>query len=128
VRGFIVGTVATAIAFYIVTQFLPQFVDYNGELIGLLGLAVLFGLVNGFIGPIIRIVALPISMMTMGLFGFVINAALLLLTAFIADLVGLDFTVGGFPPNLTADTIVAAVIGAVVLGVVNMVVRTVVPD
>jgi putative membrane protein len=128
VRGFIVGTVATAIAFFIVTELLPQFVAYEGEMIGLLGLAVLFGLVNGIIGPIIKLVALPITFMTMGLFGFVVNAVLLLLTAFVADLAGLSLTVGDFPPDLTADTVVAAIVGAVILGVVNSVVRMVVPD
>lgn len=128
-RSFIVGTVATAIAFYIVTQALPQFIDYNGELVGLLALAVLFGVVNGFIGPFVKMVAMPISLMTMGLFGFVINAGLLLVTAFVADLVGLDFTVGGFPGSgITADVVVAALVGAVILGIVNTVVHAVVPD
>ena len=46
-RGFIVGTVITAVAFYVLTTFLPQFVSYDGELIGLLALAVIFGVVNG---------------------------------------------------------------------------------
>jgi hypothetical protein len=44
--------------------------------------------------------ALPISFMTMGLIGFVINAGLLLLTAFIANTTGFDLTVGDFPPDL----------------------------
>jgi uncharacterized membrane protein YvlD (DUF360 family) len=67
--------------------------------------------------------------MTMGLVGFVINAALLLATAFIADLVGFELRVGDFPPDLlTADTLVAAVIGAVVLSVISSVIRLVVPD
>ena len=73
--------------------------------------------------------ALPISFMTMGLIGFVINAGLLLLTAVIANSTGFDLTVGDFPPDLfTADTIVAAIVGAVVLSVVSTVVRLVVPD
>jgi uncharacterized membrane protein YvlD (DUF360 family) len=68
-------------------------------------------------------------MMTMGLVGFVVNAGLLLLTAFIADSTGFDLTVGDFPPTLlTADTIVAAVVGAIVLSLVGTVVRLVVPD
>ena len=78
-RGFIVGTIVTAIAFYVVTTFLPGFVSYKGELVGLLVLAVIFGIVNGLIGPIVRLLALPLRMMTLGLVGFVINAGLLLL-------------------------------------------------
>jgi putative membrane protein len=133
-RGFVVGTVVTAIAFYIMTKVLPEYtsfdlVQYDGELIGIVVLAVIFGVVNGLIGPIVRGLALPISFMTMGLIGFVINAGLLLLTAVIGDAVGYDLVIGDFPPDLlTADTIVAAVIGAVVLSLVSTVVRLVIPD
>lgn len=133
-RGFVVGTIVTAIAFYVLTKVLPQYtgfdlVTYEGDLIGIVVLAVIFGLVNGLIGPIVRMLALPISFMTMGLIGFVINGGLLLLTAFIADSAGFDLTVGDFPPTLlTADTLVAAVIGAAVLSLVSTVVRLVVPD
>jgi len=135
-RGFVVGTVVTAIAFYVLTQTLPEYtgfdmVSYEGELVGIAVLAVIFGVVNALIGPIVRMLALPISFMTMGLVGFVINGGLLLLTAFIAEATGLGFvlTVGDYPPDLlTADTIVAAVVGAIVLSLVSTVVRLVVPD
>jgi putative membrane protein len=134
VRGFVVGTIVTAIAFYVMTQTLPEYigfdmVTYEGELAGIVVLAVIFGLVNAFIGPLVRMLALPISVMTMGLVGFVINGGLLLLTAFIGDSAGFDLVVGDFPPDLlTADTIVAAVIGAVILSVVSTAVRLVIPD
>jgi putative membrane protein len=128
-RGFIVGTIITAIAFYILTRFLPQYVSFDGEPIGLLVLAAIFGVVNGFIGPIVRTLALPLTFMTMGLVGFAINAGLLLLTAFISQAVGFDLVIGEFPPTLLSiETIVAAVIGAVVLSLVSTAVRLVVPD
>lgn len=133
-KGFIIGTATTALAFYVLTSVLPEvaalprFVTYEGELVGLLGLAVIFGVVNGLIGPIIKLVALPISFMTMGLVGFLINGALLLATALIADMAGFNLTVGDFPPDLTADSIVAAVVGAVILSLTGTVVRLVVPD
>jgi putative membrane protein len=134
VRGFVVNTVITAIAFYVLTKLLPEAdiatgVTYKGELIGLLALAVIFGLVNGLIGPVVRTMAFPLTLMTMGLIGFVINAGLLLVTALVADSTGFDLTVGDFPPHLlTADTIVAAIIGSIVLSIVGTVVRLVVPD
>lgn len=133
-KGFIIGTATTALAFYVLTSVLPEiaalprFVTYEGELVGLLGLAVIFGVVNGLIGPIIKLVALPISFMTMGLVGFLINGGLLLATALIADMAGFNLTVGDFPPDLTADSIVAAVVGAVILSLTGTVVRLVVPD
>jgi putative membrane protein len=128
VRGFIVNTVVTAIAFYVLTRFLHQFVRYDGELAGLLALAVIFGVVNGLIGPVVRILAFPLNLMTMGLIGFAINAGLLLVTAYVANSTGFDLTVGDFPPDLTADTIVAAIVGSIVLSLVGTVVRLVVPD
>jgi putative membrane protein len=134
VRGFIVGTAITAIAFYVLTRLLPDAgvatgVTYDGELIGLVVLAIIFGVVNGLVGPFVKTLAIPINFMTMGLVGFLVNAALFLVTAFIADATGFTLTVGDFPPDLlTADTIVAAVIGSLVLSVVGTVVRLVVPD
>ena len=132
-RGFIVGTVATAIAFYLVTQVLPDilnvsFLSYEGELIGLIVLALVFGVVNGLIGPVVRAISMPISFFTMGLFGFILNGVLLLVTAAAAQALDLDFKVGDFPPDINADTIVAAVVGAVILGVVNSLVHTALPD
>jgi len=133
-KGFIAGTVVTAIAFYVLTKVLPQYtsfdmVTYEGNLIGIVVLAAIFGVVNGLIGPIVRALAFPLTLMTMGLIGFAINAGLLLLTAAIANSTGFDLTVGDFPPTLlSADTIVAAVVGAVVLSLVGTVVRLVVHD
>ncbi len=133
VRGFIVSTVATAIAFYIVTKVLPDvlnvtFLSYEGELIGLLLLAVVFGVINGMIGPVVRTASMPISFFTMGLFGFILNGVLLLVTAAVAQAIDLAFKVGDFPPDLNADTAVAAIVGAVVLGAVNSLVHMVVPN
>jgi putative membrane protein len=134
VRGFIVGTAITAIAFYVLTKLLPDAriydgVTYDGEIVGLLVLAVIFGVVNAFVGPAIKTMAIPISLLTMGLVGFLVNAVLFLVTALIANSTGFDLTVGDFPPDLlTVNTIVAAVIGSIVLSVVSSVVRLVVPD
>ena len=128
-KGFIIGTAVTAIAFYVLTSFLPQFVSYDGELVGLVVLAIIFGIVNGLIGPIVKLATLPVSMMSMGLVGFLVNAGLFLVTALVADSAGFALTVGDFPPDLlTADTIVAAIIGSVVLSVVSTATRLVVPD
>ena len=119
----------TAVAFYILVQLLPSMFAYEGGFVGLAVIAVIFGLVNGFVGPIVKAAALPISFMTMGLIGFLINGGLLLLTAFISGQLGFQLTVGDFPPDLfTADTIVAAIVGAVVLSLISTVIRLAVPD
>jgi putative membrane protein len=129
VKGFIVSTVVTAVAFFILVQLFPSMFGYDGGYLGLAVIAAVFGAVNGLVGPIVKLIALPISFMTLGLVGFLINGGLLLLTAFISDLLGFQLTVGDFPPDLfTADTIVAAIVGAVVLSLISTVIRFAVPD
>ncbi len=128
-RGFILSTIITAIAFYVLTTFLPAFVSYDGDLIGLVIISIVFGLVNGLIGPFIRILAFPLTMMTLGLIGFLINAGLLLITAAITGAMSFDLKVGDFPPDLLSiDTLIGAIVGAVVLSLVSTIVRLVVHD
>lgn len=128
-RGFIVGTIVTAIAFLVLTKFLPQFVSYDGELPGLLVISIIFGLVNGLIGPIVRLLAFPLTIMTLGLIGFLINAGLLLLTAGISSALKFDLKVGDFPPDLVSvDTLIGAIVGAVVLSLISTAVRLVIRD
>jgi putative membrane protein len=129
VRGFIVSTAVTAVAFFLLVQLFPTMFGYTGDIVGLIAIAVIFGIVNGLIGPIVRLLALPIRLMTLGLVGFVINGALLLVTAFIADQLGLGLTVGDFPPDLlSVDTLVAAILGAIVLSLISSVIRFALPD
>jgi putative membrane protein len=126
-RGFIVGTIATAITFAIVAYLLPQ-IDYGDSIPGLIVVALIAGVVNGFIKPIVKLFSLPLTMMTLGLFGLVINAILLLLIAWVASLLGVTFTVGGFPPTLSVDALIAAIIGGIAISIVGSVVNMAVPD
>jgi putative membrane protein len=129
VRGFVIGTVVTAVAFYILVTLLPAMFAYSGGIAGLIVISVIFGVVNGLIGPIVKLLALPIRLATLGLVGFLINGGLLLLTAWVSDLVGFTLQVGDFPPDLfTVDTLIAAVVGAVVLSITSSLIRLVVPD
>jgi putative membrane protein len=127
-RGFIVGTIVTAIAFYILVLLLPDWFGYQGGYLGLIVIAVIFGVINGLIGPIVKMLALPLTFMTMGLIGFLINAVLLLATAFVSKEIGFALTVGDYPPDLTADTLIAAIVGAAVLSLISTAIRLVVPD
>jgi putative membrane protein len=133
-RGFIVGTVVTAVAFWILAVVLPSYtsfdlVTYTGDPIGLIVVALVFGVVNGLIGPIVRLLALPIRLATLGLIGFVINAGLLLLTAWIADLLNVTLKIGDFPPNLLSiNTFVAAIVGAIILSVISSLIGMFVKD
>jgi putative membrane protein len=127
VKGFILGTIATAITFAIVSYVLPA-IDYGGEISNLVIVSLIAGLVNGLIKPVVKILSFPLNMMTLGLFGLIINAALLLLIAWLSDLVGITFTIGDFPPDFSSDTIVTAVIGGIAISVVGSLVSMAVRD
>ena len=126
-RGFLIGTLATAITFAVVSYVLPQ-IDYDEEIGNLVVISLIAGVVNGLIKPIIKVFSLPLTMMTLGLFGLVINAGLLLLVAWLSDVIGISFTVGGFPPDFGIDTLVTAVLGGIAISVVGSVVAMVVHD
>jgi len=127
VKGFVFGTIATAITFAIVSYLLPA-IDYGGDITGLVIVSVIAGLVNGLIKPIVKILSLPLSMMTLGMFGLIINAGLLLLIAWISDQFGIKFDIGDFPPDFTVNTLVTAVIGGIAISVVGTLVGMAVRD
>ncbi len=128
-RHFIIGTIATAVAFAIVAWLLPQ-IDFTGSIPQLLLLAIVFGVVNGIIKPVVKLLSFPITAMTLGLFSFVINAALFLFVAWIAgEFLDIPFTVGGFPDHgLGLDAFIAALIGSIVLSIVSTVIGLVIHD
>lgn len=125
--SFIIGTIATAITFAIVAYLLPD-IDYGDNLVSLLVLSVIAGVINGFIKPIVKLFSLPLTMATLGLFGLIINAALLLLLAWVSSLFNIDFTVGGFPPDFGLAAITAAFIGGIAISIVGAVVGLVIHD
>jgi putative membrane protein len=75
----------------------------------LLGVALVFGVVNAVVKPVVKLLTLPLFLLTLGLITLVINALLLQLTAWISDQVGLHFTVSGFGTALVGAIIVSLV-------------------
>jgi putative membrane protein len=95
--------------------------DFQGNWWHIVVVALLLALVNSYLKPILKLLSFPITLLTMGLFAFVLNAVLLLLVAFLSDLVKIDFTIGGFPPGFTADSFIGALLGSIVISVVGIV-------
>jgi len=75
----------------------------------LLIVALIFGVVNVVIRPIIVLLSLPLEIITLGLFTFVINAFMLLLTSWVAQGMGVGFRVDGFLPALVGALIITIV-------------------
>jgi putative membrane protein len=101
-----------AVAFYVTTQVVPG-IRVTGGGAAYLITAVVFGLVNSVLGPIMRIATLPLRILTLGMFAFVLNAVLLLVVAH-------------FVPALTADNILMAVVGAFVLSIASALLNAIV--
>jgi putative membrane protein len=80
-----------------------------GELLALGIVALIFGCVNVFIRPIVLLLTLPITILTLGLFTFVVNALMLILTSWIAQGMALGFRVDGFWSGFLGALIVSAV-------------------
>lgn len=80
-------------------------VDISGGVLGLLGVAAIFGIVNAVIGPLVRLVSLPLTLATFGLFALVVNGVLLALTAGLSN----NLEVGGFLQTVLAAFLVSLV-------------------
>ena len=86
--------VATA-ALFVAVSVVPG-IRFTGEPIELFIVAAVFGLVNALLKPLVTLLTCPLVLLTLGLFGVVINAWMLLATASLASRWGLPFTVDGF--------------------------------
>lgn len=84
--------------------------DTTAVVLTYLLVALIFGVVNGVIGNLIRIVAFPLYILTLGLIALIVNGLMLLLVAWISSLIGFGLEVDGFWWG---------VLGAIVLGLIS---------
>jgi len=112
----LVQTLINAAALYVAVLIVPN-LEFSGEWWKLLLVAFIFGGINTFLRPILRIFTLPITIMTLGLFLLVINALMLLLTGAVSNELDLGFRVGDF---------LAALLGSIVTSIVGMLLSMVV--
>jgi putative membrane protein len=93
-------------------------------------LALIFGLVNAYLRPILKAVSLPLNLVTLGLFSFVVNAGLLLFVAYAADVIAdrALLRIGDYPPTIDTSTIIAAVLGSIVISAASTVMSLLTPD
>jgi putative membrane protein len=123
--GFIVSAIVAGIAFLVTAQVLPE-ITVGDDIPALAVTVVIFGVVNALVKPIVQLLSLPLRWATLGLFGVVINGGLLLLTAWIAGQLENEFSIAGFPPDLTIEALAYAVVGALIISAVTTVVGLVV--
>ena len=92
---FFIRLLVNAVALWVATQLVPG-VTYEGGALPLLGVALLFGVVNAFIRPAAKILTFPLIILTLGIFALVINGLMLWLTSSLSSSLGLGFHVSGF--------------------------------
>jgi putative membrane protein len=125
---FLTWLVTTAIALAVAT-WLVDGIRFTGpihgqaelkhKLVPLLLVALILGVVTSFVKPVLTILSIPFIILTLGLFLLVINAAMLLLTGWLAEQLDIGFRVTGFWP---------AVGGAIVITVVTWIVDGLIGD
>ena len=115
---FLVRLLVNAAALWIATQVVPG-VTFVGGWLPLLGVAVVFGVVNAFIRPAAKILTFPLIIVTLGIFALVVNGLMLWLTSSLSEALGLGFRVSGFW---------AAFWGALVVSLVSTILSMLVAD
>ena len=107
---FVLRLLLNAAALWVATR-LVSGITYQGGWPGFLGVALVFGIVNAIVKPVITILSIPFILLTLGLFFFVVNAFALWITSGLSGWLGLGFKVDGFG---------AAFLGALVVSLVNV--------
>jgi putative membrane protein len=92
---FFLRLVINAVALWVAVQLIPG-ITYTGGWLAFLGVAIVFGLLNAFLRPIVKLLTCPLLILTLGLFTLVINALMLWLTSAFSGALDLEFHVAGF--------------------------------
>lgn len=117
-RAFLLRWLINAVALAVALKLVPG-LHFAGSWAKLALVALIFGVVNSILRPILKALTCPLIVVTLGLFTLVINAVLLLITARLSQAFDLNFRVDGFWP---------ALVGGLVIGVVSTVIALVLPD
>ncbi|MGW1762492.1 phage holin family protein [Streptomyces sp. NPDC002073] len=122
--NFVVKTVANAAALAVAIWLLAGLTLDDGSSLGrrtltLILVALIFGLVNFLVKPIVKLLSLPLFILTLGLFTLVVNALMLMLTSWLAEQFDLSFHVDGFW---------WAVLGGLIISIVSWALNLVLPD
>ncbi len=94
-------------------------IDFEGDWMGIVWLALIITLLNALVRPIFKLLTFPLIILTLGLFTIVINTLVLMLTSSIGNTFGLGLTIDGFWP---------ALLGSLVISIVSMVMSAIFRD
>ncbi|MFC6596661.1 phage holin family protein [Kitasatospora paranensis] len=113
-KSFVIKTLINAVAIWIAAWIVDGITlsggDFWHKTLTVIAVALIFGVVNFLIKPLVKLLSLPLFILTLGLITFVINALMLWLTSWASDKLSLDFHVSGFW---------AALLGALIISLVS---------
>ncbi len=115
----ILRIVINAIAIWATSLLLSGF-EFNGNVLNLTIVAIVFGLINAIIRPVVKLLTLPINIVTLGLFTLVINTLMLWLTVWLSGSLSLEG--GMFQSFLTAF------LGAIIISIISTILGWFLPD
>ena len=115
---FLIRLLVYAAALWVATRLVPG-VSFDGGTMPFLGVALVFGLVNAFVRPLMQILTFPLILVTLGFFLLVVNGLMLWLTSSLSASLGLGFHVAGFW---------AAFWGAIVVSVTSLLLSMLIRD
>ena len=115
---FFIRWAINALALYVAILVVPG-IDFDGDWTGLLWLALIIGLLNALVRPLLKLLTFPLIILTLGLFTIVINTIVLMLTSSIGQAFNLGLSVDGFWP---------AVLGSLVISIVSTILSVILHD
>ena len=122
--GILIRLVITAVSLWIATLVISGIQlttdSVPGKIGTLLAVAVIFGIINAVLRPIIKTIGCGLYVLTLGLISLIVNGALFMLTSWIAGKFDLPFHVDNFWPT--------AILGALLVGIVSWILNALVPD
>ncbi|GAA2174008.1 phage holin family protein [Arthrobacter parietis] len=122
---FIVRVLINALALWVAAWLLPGIEvgseaatevatnDTVGSVLSYLFVGLIFGVVNALVRPVVSLLSLPLTILTLGLFTIVINAGMLMLTSWLTSFTPIDFVVDDF--------FWTAILGAIIISLVSLV-------
>jgi putative membrane protein len=112
-KSFVIKTLINAVAIWIAAWIVDGITlsggDFWHKTLTVIAVALIFGVVNFLIKPLVKLLSLPLFILTLGLITFVINALMLWLTSWASDKLSLDFHVSGFWSALLGALIISLV-------------------
>ncbi|MEE4541086.1 phage holin family protein [Streptomyces sp. V4-01] len=122
-KNFLVKTLANAGALAVAIWLLKNITltgdSFAREALALILVALVFGVVNWLVKPVVKVLSFPLFILTLGLITLVVNALMLLLTSWLAGKLSIEFHVHGFW---------TAVLGGLIISIVSWVLHVVLPD